>query len=388
MALEDFIQFFMPTRVYYESDSFHKMASVLKSWGNRIVLVSVKNELPNVNLLYEIRSNLEKDFESVIFYDDVEKLPDSDDLDTASYYARQTDADIIVGVGGIESLNMAKALSMMINNEGFCSEFLAGERRPTKASLPCVTMPLLPTFGTEIAPNFILLDAEDKVKKIFSHDNIFPALAYIDPKFTLDLGVEQTAASGAAIIAASVETFISKNANDITNTLALRSIELIFRSLPKLIPEGSSIPHRNSISLASLLAGMGYANSSLGTCLAMSMAINSITGIQYDLLMAILLPHIMEYNLTATPGKYVQIARIIDNCELKDITVIEAAIKAVEGIRKLYSEIGIPNLLSDLKIDKGIFPNVGQIASAYSFLKDSPRYLNKEEMETLLIAAF
>jgi alcohol dehydrogenase class IV len=240
----------------------------------------------------------------------------------------------------------------------------------------------------EIVPSFILLDAEDQVKKLFRNDMLFPALTYIDPIFSLNLDSKLTSATGAAIIAASVETFLSKNSNDITNTLALRALEMVFRALPRALAEGATLAHRNSISIASLLTGMGYANGSLGTCLAIAMAINSLTGIAFDIIMGIVLPHIMEYNLTASPGKYVQIARILDRSELKDITVIEAAIKAVEGVRKLFSEINLPSRLSEIEIDKSIFPRAAQIASSYGFLKSTPRLLSTEEIETILLAAY
>jgi alcohol dehydrogenase class IV len=388
MAIEDLIQFYIPTRIYYQSDSLAKMSEVIKQWGSRAVIVSVRKEIPDLSVLYDIRSVLEKSLNSVILYDDVEEYPDSDDLDTASYYIRQTDAQIIIGLGGVDSLSMAKALAMMINNEGFCSEFLSNEREPIQNSLPCVTMPLYPSYGMEIVPSFILLDAEDQVKKLFRNDMLFPALTYIDPIFSLNLDSKLTSATGAAIIAASVETFLSKNSNDITNTLALRALEMVFRALPRALAEGATLAHRNSISIASLLTGMGYANGSLGTCLAIAMAINSLTGIAFDIIMGIVLPHIMEYNLTASPGKYVQIARILDRSELKDITVIEAAIKAVEGVRKLFSEINLPSRLSEIEIDKSIFPRAAQIASSYGFLKSTPRLLSTEEIETILLAAY
>ncbi len=385
---EDIIQFYMPTRVHYQSDTLNALPKVISNWGKRVVLVCARNEIPELSLIHEIRSTLEAEMGTVLLYDDVEAHPDSDDLDSAAYYVRQTDSDVVVGIGGAESLNMAKALAMMITNDGFCSEFLSGQKEPQKPSLPCITIPLYPIYGTEVVPTIALIDAEEGNKKIFSHEELFPAVTIIDPKLSLNLDNDITKATGVAIVSAGVETLLSKVSNDITNTMALRAIEMVFRSLPRLLKEKKTVALRNNMSMASLLVGMAYANSSLGTCHALSMAINSLTGYAEDLLMGIMLPHVMEYNLTASPAKYVQLARIVDKTEVKDITVIEAAIKAVEGVRKLYSEVNFPSRLSELDLQKGDFQIFAEQAAQYNFLKNTPRPLNRDEIETILIAAY
>jgi alcohol dehydrogenase class IV len=387
MASDDILQFFMPTRIHYHNEVVEQLPTILGHWGKRIVLVTVRHEMPDPAIVHEIRSILENSLGTVILYDDVEAHPDSDDLDSAAYYIRQTDCDIVLGVGGVESVNMAKALALMIPNDSFCAEFLRHDKEPKEDPIPCITMPLYPLFGAEIVPTITLLDAEDGQKKIFAHEKIFPALTIVDPNVTVDLEKEITASTSIGIVSAGVETLLSRVSNDITNTLALRSIELVFRSLPRALKEPKNLNHRTNLFMASLLVGMGYANSSLGTCQALAMAINSYESMPEDILMGILLPHVMEYNLTASPAKYVQLARIVDKTDTKDITVIEAAIKAVEGVRRLYSEIDFPTRLSELGLEKSQFPGYASLAAQYDFLKNTPRPLNKDEIETILIAA-
>jgi alcohol dehydrogenase class IV len=95
----------------------------------------------------------------------------------------------------------------------------------------------------------------------------------------------------------------------------------------------------------------------------------------------------MEYNLTSSPGKYVQMSKVMDE-DVKDITVIEAAIKAVEGVRKLEIDVDIPQRLSSFEINKSDFSRVAEIAMTYPFLENAPRPLTKNEIETILIAAY
>ncbi len=388
MAIDNSIQFFLPTRIHYESDSLANLASVIKKWGNRIVIVHTKSDISDPSLVYEIRATLERELNSIILYDDIEQQPDSDDLDSAAYFIRQTDCDVVVGLGGVESMHTAKMLSLLLTNDGFCSEYLSHTKVPQHLPVTCITMPLYPVYGTEVVPHIWLTDAEDRSKKMLTHEFLYPAMAYIDPVFSVGLQNELSTSTGLAILAAAVETLLARGSNDITNTLALKVIEMVAKTLPRLVSEPKAVNLRSTMSLSSILVGMAYANSFLGSSLALAMAINSFTGISEDILLSIMLPHVMEYNLTASPGKYVQIAKVLEGVDIKDITVIEAAIKAVEGVRKLYSEVNLPVRLSDLGLSKGDFTEFAMIASKYHFLQSTPRHLNKDEMETLLIAAF
>ncbi|EMP06479.1 alcohol dehydrogenase, iron-dependent domain protein [Leptospira interrogans serovar Pyrogenes str. 200701872] len=103
--------------------------------------------------------------------------------------------------------------------------------------------------------------------------------------------------------------------------------------------------------------------------------------------MSILLPHVMEYNLTSSAGKYVMIARALDE-DITNISVIEAAIKAVEGIRKIFIELKIPQRLSEYEVRKMDLPSIANLAASFPFLDSLPRELPKNEIETILIAAF
>jgi alcohol dehydrogenase len=95
----------------------------------------------------------------------------------------------------------------------------------------------------------------------------------------------------------------------------------------------------------------------------------------------------MDFNLSVSAAKYVHIARALDE-DIKDITVIEAAIKAVEGVRKIYSELKIPQRLSDFEIRKGDLPAIAAQAFSIPFIKNSVRDLDRNELETILISAY
>ena len=125
----------------------------------------------------------------------------------------------------------------------------------------------------------------------------------------------------------------------------------------------------------------------LSVSLAIALALSSKSTIDVDTAVALIIPHIMEFNLTTSPGKYVQMSKVMGE-DVRDITVIEAAIKAVEAVRKLEIDIDFPQRLSSFNIAQNQFKSVAELANTYPFIKNTPRMLSRSEIETILRAAF
>jgi len=135
------------------------------------------------------------------------------------------------------------------------------------------------------------------------------------------------------------------------------------------------------------MAGVAFSVAGLSIALSLSLALSSLPHISVSRSMAALLPHIMEYNLTSSPGKYVQMSKVMDE-NIRDITVIEAAIKAVEGVRKLEIDMDVNQRLSQFDVPKTEFTRIAEIAMHYPYIENAPRPLTRDEIETILIAAF
>ncbi len=209
----------------------------------------------------------------------------------------------------------------------------------------------------------------------------------MDPLISHMTPVEHIMKSTLATLAIASESIISKNDNDIINTYALKSIDIIFRNIPVVFRDPRNSGPRIFLSTASVMAGIAFAVSFLSITLAISLALASKTRLDIESSMSIILPHIMEFNLTSSPGKYVQMSKVMGE-DCREITVIEAAIKAVEAIRKLAADIDIPQRLSGYDISKSVFKEVAELAATYPFVANTPREINTSEIETILIAAY
>ncbi|EMJ98602.1 iron-containing alcohol dehydrogenase [Leptospira sp. WS58.C1] len=386
--LPDWINFSFPTKIHFEVDCGFKMGNFVKNIGNRAVILSTQSELENMDEFSIIKTSLEKHIDGVILYDNIEKEPTLKELDTAAYFARISNANCIIGYGSYESLNMAKLVALLANNDAFAEDvFILKKNLRLKKPIPLILIPTHPVMGLECSPTATVYMDDDRTVRYYSNEFLFPEMVIADAKISSFMTSADVAKVGVGILAAAVDSILSKYSNELTNSSSLRAIEIIYKNLVPAIRDPKNLQYKNAIFGASLLVGMSHSSSSLGLCYALSLAASNLTNLDVFQAMSILLPHVMEYNLTSSAGKYVMIAKALDE-DITNISVIEAAIKAVEGIRKIYIELKIPQRLSEYEVRKIDLPGIASLASSFPFLDSLPRELPKNEIETILVAAF
>ncbi len=378
--------FHIPTKIYVKEEISGEIGQILRSFGSKTILVTTSSDFSKFeHTIQQLSTTLNRADIGCIVYDEIPEEPNTEDIDSAVYFIKKTKCDTVIGFGGIQSMNAAKAIAVLTNNYLFCEELFDSPK--IESTLNLVTVPVYPLFGFEIIPQLYLTDIHDNIKRVFSDRRIFPTATIVDPKISADISDEITANTAISTLAIATESVISKKNNGLINTMALRAIDLIFKNLPIAYHDPKNMLPRSHIAEASIMAGIAFSVAELSVSLAVSMALSTLTEIPIEKGIGMILPHIMEYNLTTSPGKYVQMSKVMDE-DVKDITVIEAAIKAVEGVRKIEMEVEIPQRLSQFDIVKSDLTRIAELAMRYPFIENAPRPLSKNEIETILIAAF
>ncbi|MBE7437115.1 MAG: iron-containing alcohol dehydrogenase [Spirochaetales bacterium] len=383
----EWVQFSFPSRIFIERDCTHKIGSMVKDMGQRVLILSVRGEQRNSDELAVIRTSLEKHTNGCILYDDMNLAPGPQELDTAAYFLRQCKADFVLAYGSRQTFNAARVMALLATNDVFAEDLPQATFPLKKAPLPVACVPVGPSMGEEASASFTLFNPETHSTFSASDYRLFPAMVFVDPNISLPTPMSEITRAGVAIMAAAVETMLARKANEISTAMALRALELAARNVITLAQEPANNSARFNLCLASLMAGMAHSNSRLGLCYSIAEATYHLTGLDFFMSMAIMLPHVMEYNLTTSAGKYVQIARALEE-DIQDITVIEAAIKAVEGVRKVYLELKIPQRLSDFEVKKSDLPSIAEMAYMMPLSRNTPRDMDRNEIETVLIAAY
>ena len=363
------------------------MGSWIAEFGSRALLINIRKDQKNQDELAIIKNGLSKHSEGAIVYDDLYGEPDTEQIDSVVYFAKKSHADVIVGYGGIDSFNTAKAVAILANNSCFAADLLNGKAKAKKPALPIITIPIEPTLGEELVPGFTIVDAESGVRKYYDNETIFPKACFYDPKISSHLTSDEAARIGGALLAYAIEVALSIKANPITSTLILRVIDLVKKNLNTFYREPDNEKAVTNMLWGSAMTGSSLPSSPLGVTYAVSMALSTETKLDFHFALALILPHVMEYYLTAAPARYVNIARSLEE-NVADISVIEAAIKAVEGVRRLFLEVNLPSRLSEFDVSKGDLGKLAKLAVTYPHLANAPRQLTKNEVESILLAAY
>lgn len=385
--MSSWVDFQAPGKIHFETDSTFKIGNWVSEFGSRSLLINIQKENQNEEELAILKNSLMKHSKGCILYDDLFGDPDTEQIDSATYFAKKSHVDVIVAFGSVDTFNTAKAVSVLATNNFFAKDLLNGEAKVKSSPLPMICVPMYPTLGEELTPGFTIIDADTGCRRYYGHDSLFPKACFYDPKIAMALTSDEAARIGGALLAYAIESILSVKTNPITTTLTLRVIDTIKKNLVNLYQNPKDESTITNMLWASAMIGSAIVSSPLSVTWSISMALSTESKLDFFYALSLILPHVMEYYLNASPNRYVNIARSLEE-DVKGIAKIEAAIKAIEGVRKLYLEINLPTRLQEFDLQKHELSNIAQVASGYSQLANATRKLAKNEIESILVAAY
>lgn len=363
------------------------MGGKIAHYGRRPLLINVKSENKNPEELSIIKNGLQKHTEGAILYDDIEDIPSIEQIDSAIYFAKKSHVDSVVAFGGVKSFFAAKAISLLANNSVFTSDLVAGSGNPKNDALPLITIPVEPTLGEELTHGFVIRDRSNDRLIYYENDTLFPKAVFYDSQIISYINSDDAARIGGAMIVYAIESILAPQSNPFTSTLILKAIDSIKKNLPVFYQEPDNEKTLQNILWSSAMIGSSIISSPVGVTWAIAMALSLKSEISFQHGLTLMLPHVMEYYLTTAPAQFINVAKSLGE-DVKDISVIEAAIKAVEGVRRLFLEVNLPTRLSEYNIEKKDLSGIASDAITFPQIENTPRKLVKNEVESILLACF
>ena len=317
-------------------------------------------------------------------FDEIEANPKSTTVNRAGEYARKIGADLIIAPGGGSPMDAGKAVALLAKNKGGIEDY-EGKEKYTQPPLPVVAIPTTCGTGSEVTWVAVITDVRRKFKMGIKGRQMFPVIALVDPDLLNSLPLSIIASTGIDALTHAIEAYTSRCATFITDTFALKAIELILNSLENVFKDTDRKPDvRNDLMLGSTLAGIAFGNSDVGAVHCVSESIGAIFDIPHGIANSIFLPFIMTFNLPACTDKLADIAAVAGVVE-EDKTL--AAQKLIEQIKTLSRTLQIPSFK-----DTGIPPDQFQLIAEYSFKNNSntsnPRKTTVEDYINILNEAF
>ena len=254
-------------------------------------------------------------------------------------------ADCIVAIGGGSSMDTAKAIGIIITNPEFGDVIsLEGVAETKNKAVPIIAVPTTAGTAAEVTINYVITDEEKHRKMVCVDVHDIPVVAVVDPDMMSSMPKGLTAATGMDALTHAIEGYITAGAWELSDMFHLKAIEVIARSLRGAVnntPDG-----REGMALGQYIAGMGFSNVGLGIVHSMAHPLGALYDTPHGVANAIILPTVMEYNTPATGDKYKYIAQAMGVEETENMTQEEYRKAAVDAVRKLSQDVGIP---ADLK---------------------------------------
>jgi len=345
--------FYMSNRIVLNETSYHGKGSIqdiateVKTRGFKKAFVCSDPDLIKFGVTKKVTDVLDNAGFAYEIYSNIKPNPTIENVQTGVKAFKESGADYIIAIGGGSSMDTSKAIGIIINNPEFEDvRSLEGVAPTKKPCVPIIAVPTTAGTAAEVTINYVITDVEKKRKFVCVDTHDIPVVAIVDPDMMSSMPKGLTASTGMDALTHAIEGYITKGAWEMTDMFHLKAIEIISKNLRGAVentPEG-----REGMALGQYIAGMGFSNVGLGIVHSMAHALGAVYDTPHGVANAILLPTVMAYNADATGDKYKYIAKAMGVEGTENMTQEEYRKAAVDAVRQLSIDVGIPADLKDI----------------------------------------
>lgn len=376
--------FSFPTRVEFGVGAVQKLPQILADLGVRRPLLVTDGGLAKTPVLGQVTAPLDAAAVAWTLFDGVEPNPTEQSVFPGVERFRAGGCDGIVGIGGGSALDAAKAIRLAVHHTDPLEKFddlVDGGRFITGELPPLVAIATTSGTGSEVARATVIhLKSTDRKTVIFS-PRLIPSVAIADPALTVGLPAHLTAYTGADALTHNVEAYLARGFHPIADALALRGIALIGSYLRRAVSDGHDLEARAWMMVASMLGAMSF-QKGLGATHSLAHPLSSVCGLHHGLSNAILLPHVLEFNLPACTQRLADVATALGVGSL-DASTEDVARAGIHAIVSLLHDIGIPHRLSDVGVTEAQVAAMVPLAVADGCHGGNPRPCTADDFERL-----
>lgn len=377
--------FFMPGVSLFGANVVSELAARVTSLGGKKPLVVTDKGMTELGYTKQITNLLDQAHITYTVFDGTIPNPTDENVVEGVDAYKNGQCDMLISLGGGSAHDCCKGVGLVVSNGGVIADY-EGLDQSKVALPPYIAINTTAGTASELTRFTIITNTSNHVKMAIVDWRVTPDLAINDPLMMVNMPPALTAATGMDALTHAVEAYVSTAANPITDACALQAIRLIAKYLRVAVARGDDLEARDRMAYAQYLAGMAFNNASLGHVHAMSHQLGGMYDLPHGVCNALLLPHVCEANLMAAHERYADIAEALGE-NLEGLPLREAAEMAVEAIRCLSHDVGIPRTLSELGVlDKDIETMVKHAQQDVCALTN-PRRLNDKEVAAIYRAA-
>ncbi len=366
---------------YHGKGAIESIADEAKGRGFKKAFICSDPDLLKFGVTKKVTDVLDKAGLDYEIYSDIKANPTIENCQHGVEAFKASGADYLIAIGGGSSMDTSKAIGIVVANPEFSDIRSLEGVAPTKnKAVPIFAVPTTAGTAAEVTINYVITDAEKNRKMVCVDVHDIPVVAFVDPDMMSSMPKGLTAATGMDALTHAIEGYITKGAWELSDMFHLKAIEIISHALRGAVentPEG-----REEMALGQYIAGMGFSNVGLGIVHSMAHPLGALYDTPHGVANAIILPTVMEYNAPATGEKYRNIAKAMGVKGTDDMTQDEYRKAAVDAVKRLASDVGIPADLKEIVKEKDI-QFLSESAYADACRPGNPRDTSVEEIAEL-----
>ena len=378
--------FIMANRIMLNQTSYHgagaiqEIANEAKAHGFKKAFVCSDPDLVKFKVTAKVTDILTANGLDYELYSDIKANPTIQNVQHGVEAFKASGADYLIAIGGGSSMDTSKAIGIIIANPEFEDvRSLEGVAPTKKPCVPIIAVPTTAGTAAEVTINYVITDIERKRKFVCVDPHDMPIIAIVDPDMMSSMPKGLTASTGMDALTHAIEGYTTKAAWEMTDMFHLKAIEIISKSLRGAV--ANTKEGREGMALGEYIAGMGFSNVGLGIAHSMAHTLGAVYDTPHGVACAMMLPIVMEYNQECTGEKYREIARAMGVANVDSMSQDEYRKAAVDAVKKLSADVGIPSVLEAIKEED--LPFLAESAHADACAPGNPKDASIEDLTAL-----
>ncbi|MGJ7915101.1 iron-containing alcohol dehydrogenase [Massilia sp. LXY-6] len=354
--------------------------------GIKRVLMVTDPGFLRTGLVETPRVSLERQGMQVLTYSDVMADPPEAVVLAAAEFARKNGSELVIGIGGGSSMDVAKLVAVLAGSEQPLAE-MYGIGKVTGQRLPLIQVPTTAGTGSEVT-NIAIVTTGETTKMGVVSPQLYADLALLDANLTIGLPPVVTAATGIDAMVHAIEAYTSRHKkNPLSDMLARQALSLLSANLVKACENGHDLDARQAMLLGACLAGQAFSNAPVAAVHALAYPIGGIFHVAHGLSNSLVLPHVLRFNLPAATSHYAELAGIVvpyasgsEEARAQALIVAMQQIAKITGVETTLQQVGITERDLDRLADDAMLQT--------RLLGNNPRELTREDARAIYAAAF
>lgn len=374
-------EFFVSSDVTFGKNAAKELPRILKEFKAKNVMVVYDAGVKMAGIAEKVLAEVEKADVKVTVFDGVIPNPTNEVVEEAAEIAQRENIDVFVAVGGGSSIDLTKAVNILMTNPGPIGQY-GGIGLVKEPVLPLIAIPTTAGTSSEITNVVALTDTKAVCKYVIIDNKIVADKVIADPEFTKTVPAGVTAATGMDAITHAVESYISNMSTALTEYHSIKALQIFHEYLPKAVANGSDMEAREKMMLGCLIAGFGFSNANLGLVHGIAHTLSAHFHLAHGVANATVLPYVMEYNADSCPEKMVNLAKAIDLPVSGDLAKDKYLLS--KELLKMTKTVGIKTL-SELGVEEKDFEMIAEDVLKEPVLGFNPKQgVIKEDVISIL----